>query len=121
MKEHSQLVGACGYDCNACDIFRATDNPSIAHRTVERLKKEHAIEVCPQDIRCLGCSGHRSKHWNPECWILECCVDRKGLGFCYQCRTFPCDKLNEWAKGSRRYQEALDRLDEMKKNEENAP
>ena len=34
-------------------------------------------------------------HWSPDCWILECCVDKKKLEFCYECEDFPCDKLTE--------------------------
>jgi hypothetical protein len=121
MKKHNQLMGACGYDCKECDIFRAPNNPSVAHEIVEWLKKQRAIEKRPQDIHCLGCKGDRAKHWSPDCWILKCCVDKKKLEFCYQCHSFPCDKLNEWAKGSRRYGKALSRLRKMKRNEEDSP
>jgi hypothetical protein len=118
MAEHNQLTGACGYDCRECGIFRAPNNPSVAHEIVERFKKQRGTEIRPQDIHCLGCKGDRAKHWNPECWILECCVDRKGLEFCYQCQDFPCSRLNEWAKGDGRYEKALSQLKEMERLEE---
>jgi hypothetical protein len=120
MKKHNQLMGTCGIDCKECDVFRAPNNPSIAQEIVEWVKKQRAIEIRPQDIHCLGCKGDRAKHWAPDCWILKCCVDKKGLEFCYQCHSFPCDKLNEWAKGSRRYEEALSRLKKMKRNKEDS-
>jgi hypothetical protein len=118
MKKHNQLMGACGLDCKECDVFRAPNNPSVAHEIVEWVKKQRAIEMRPQDIHCLGCKGDRAKHWSPDCWILKCCVDKEGLEFCHQCHSFPCDKLNEWAKGSRRYGEALSQLKKMKRDEE---
>jgi hypothetical protein len=120
MKKHNHSMGACGLDCKECDVFRAPNNPGLAQEIVEWVKKQRAIEIRPQDIHCLGCKGDRAKHWSPDCWILKCCVDKEGLEFCHQCHSFPCDKLNEWAKGSRRYQEALSLLKEMKRNEEHS-
>jgi len=80
---------------------------------VEWLKKERGIDLKVEDVRCFGCKGDRSRHWSPDCWILKCCFDEKGLEFCYQCEDFPCERLEEWAEGSERYMEALNRLREM--------
>jgi hypothetical protein len=114
-------MGACGLDCNECDIFQAPDNPELRHRIADWLRRQGATDLRPQDIRCLGCKGDRAKHWSPDCPILRCCVDEKGLEFCYQCQVFPCGKLNEWAKEDNRYEEALSRLKKMKRDEEDAP
>ena len=43
------------------------------------LRKERDVEVKVEDVHCLGRSGDRAKHWSPDCWILKCCVDEKGL------------------------------------------
>jgi len=43
------------------------------------------------------------------------------LEFCYECQDFPCSRLNEWAKGSKRYEKAVGRLKEMKKGKESSP
>ncbi|RLD17919.1 MAG: hypothetical protein DRI33_04660 [Caldiserica bacterium] len=115
MEQENQMIAVCGLDCSGCDIFKAANNPEIAQEIVDWLKKERDTEVKIEDIRCLGCRGDRTKHWSPDCWILKCCVDRKGLEFCYQCEDFLCKKLNEWAKGSKEYGAALNRLKEMKK------
>ncbi len=115
MNKHNQLIAACGLNCSECDIFRAPNNPEIAQEIVDWFKKEKDTEVKIEDIRCLGCKGDRKKHWSPDCWILECCVDKKGLEFCNQCADFPCKKLDQWAKGSKGYEEALSRLKEMKR------
>ncbi|GAG77203.1 unnamed protein product, partial [marine sediment metagenome] len=48
---------------------------------------------------------------------LECCVDKKRLDFCNECNDFPCDRLSKWAKGNKRYGEALNRLIKIKKDE----
>jgi hypothetical protein len=115
MNESDQLIAACGLDCTECDIRRATDNPELAHKIADWFKEHQAIEMNPQDVRCLGCKGDRAQHWSADCWILECCVDKNALQFCYQCQGLPCDKLNEWAEEEKRYEEALSRLKEMKR------
>jgi hypothetical protein len=102
MNKHNQLIAVCGLNCNECDIFKATNNPVIAQEIVDWLKKERDTEAKIEDIRCLGCKGDRTKHWSPDCWILKCCVDK------------PCEKLDQWAKGSKGYKEALNRLKEIK-------
>lgn len=102
-------------DCGGCDIFQASNDPEVAQQIVDWFKKERDVEVKLGDVRCSGCKGDRAKHWSPDCWILKCCVDEKGLAFCCECEDFPCEKFSEWAKGSERYGKALNRLKEMKK------
>ncbi|OYD15048.1 hypothetical protein CH333_06665 [candidate division WOR-3 bacterium JGI_Cruoil_03_44_89] len=115
MNKENQMVAVCGLDCGECDIHQASNNPEIARQIVDWFKKERDIEVKLEDIRCSGCKGDRTKHWSPDCWILKCCVDEKGLEFCSQCDDFPCEKLIEWAKGSEKYGDALNRLKGMGK------
>jgi hypothetical protein len=121
MSKPSDLVAACGLDCKECDILRATDSPELAHSIADWFKEREAPEIRPQDIHCLGCKGDRAQHWSANCWILECCVDKKGLQFCYQCQGFPCDRPKEWAKEDKRYEEALGRLKGMKRSAESSP
>ena len=113
--EKSQMIAVCGLNCSGCDIFRASDNPEIAQRIVNWFKEEKHMDVKIEDIHCLGCREDRTKHWSPDCWILRCCVDKKGLEFCYQCKDFPCEKLSEWAKENEKYKKALNQLKEMGK------
>jgi hypothetical protein len=115
MMEEKQMIAVCGLNCGECDIFQASNNRELAQKIVDWFKKERDTEVKVEDIRCLGCRGDRAKHWSPDCWILKCCVDEKGLEFCCQCEVFPCEKLRKWAEESKSYGEALNRLEEMKK------
>jgi len=107
------MIGACGLICDECSIFQASNNPKIAQQIVDWLKSEMNIEVRKEDIRCSGCKGNRAEHWSPDCWILKCCVDDKGLEYCSQCEVFPCEKLVERSKESERYKDALNRLRNM--------
>ncbi|MDH5684386.1 MAG: DUF3795 domain-containing protein [bacterium] len=113
MKKENQMIAVCGLDCKDCDIREATNNPKIAQEIADWFKKERNTELKIADIHCLGCRGDRARHWSADCWILQCCVDKKGLEFCYQCNDFPCDKLNEWSKQNQRYGKALERLKRM--------
>jgi len=118
MSRGNQLTGACGLDCEQCDIRSASDNPKLARRIADWLRQHGSPQVRPEDVHCSGCKGDRGKHWSADCWILLCCVNKKGLESCYQCHGFACDKLEEWAKGDRRYEKALSQLKQMRRHEE---
>ena len=121
MKKDEPLMAACGLDCEECEIRLASDNPELASRISDWFHRHGSPEVVPEHVRCSGCKGDRAKHWSADCWILLCCVDKRGLEFCYECQAFPCVKLNEWAETDNRYKEALNRLKEMKKGKESTP
>jgi hypothetical protein len=122
MKETSkQMIAVCGLDCDSCDIRRVPTDPEAAQRVVAWFKEmgwleedEGVSEVIQRSMYCTGCRGDRSVHWSPDCWILKCCVDDKGLAFCYECDAFPCERLNDWAGESVRYTRALNRLKHMR-------
>jgi hypothetical protein len=107
------MIAACGLDCAQCDIRKARDDPALAQEIIDWLKKELDVVVKPEDLRCDLCKGDRANHWSPDCWILECCVDDKGLEFCHQCGDFPCQELSDWAKKSQKYSDAFERLGRM--------
>ena len=111
------MIAVCGLECDKCDILQATNDPKMAQEIAGWFKKERNEDVKLEDIRCLGCKGDRAKHWSPDCWILQCCVDKKGLEFCHECNEFPCERLNQWSNSSERYQEALNRLKGMSQEE----
>jgi len=112
--ESERIIAVCGLICNDCDIFKATENPQIAERIQEWFGKR-GKEVRIEDICCDGCKGDRTKHWSGDCPILKCCVDEKGLEYCYECDDFVCERLDEFARGDERYTEAVNRLKSMAK------
>jgi hypothetical protein len=114
MNDINHLIAVCGLDCAECDIYKASGNHQIAVDFAEILETQRHIKVKPEEICCLGCRGHKEKHWSPDCWILECCVDKKGHDYCYECDEFPCDGLKEWAAADPGYTKALERLRTMK-------
>jgi len=116
-----EMIAVCGLDCGSCEIRRAPSEPDAAQRLVAWFKKEGWLkedeginEVIERRMYCMGCRGDRSLHWSSDCWILKCCVDDKGHEFCYECVSFPCERLSEWAKQNDDYNQALQRLKKMK-------
>jgi len=68
---------------------------------------QQAIE---RKMYCTGCLGDRDTHWSADCWILDCCVDQRGLSNCSECDAFACDRLVDWAGQNEGYGAALARL-----------
>ncbi len=117
----SEMIAVCGLDCGPCPLRRVTFDAEAAQEVAAWFREqgwleegEGAAEVAARGPYCQGCRGDRSVHWSPDCWIRACCVDEKGLSFCSECDVFPCGRLEEWALGSPRYGEALERLRGMR-------
>ncbi|MFB0509331.1 MAG: DUF3795 domain-containing protein [bacterium] len=115
MKKEYHMIGACGLDCSECDIFAATNNPTIAGQLADWFRRTKNIYVDSRDVRCKGCRGDIEDLWSKDCKIHKCCVEEKKLDFCNECSEFPCEQLVEWSKGDKTYIEALARLKKMKK------
>jgi len=89
-EEDIRLVAPCGLYCGGCPIFRASSDSALA----ERLSP--TLGIPPERVKCLGCrpeKGHIIVMGEPVCPTYECCIEQKGLQFCYQCQDFPCLKL----------------------------
>ncbi|MFW5898726.1 MAG: DUF3795 domain-containing protein [Candidatus Saliniplasma sp.] len=115
-------LAACGLECKECSIYLADSDKELAHEVmnwfIERgwLDGEIDVEEFMSDgPYCLGCHGKRETHWSPDCWILHCCVDEKGLDNCSECDEFPCGRLERWAETDESYLEGLERLKGLKK------
>lgn len=116
-----RLIAVCGLDCTDCDIRKIPTDDDAAQRMVGWfrsmgwLKEDEGVaEIIERSMYCQGCRGDRSVHWDAECGLLTCCVDDKGLDYCYECDDFVCDQLNEWVQQEARYAEALKRLRSMR-------
>ncbi len=113
-------MGACGLICDECSIRRASFERDSAEEVKdwfvdmgwfeENVSVDRIMEEGPY---CQGCKGSRENHWSPGCWILECCVDDKGLENCSQCDKFPCFGLEEWSKEDESYSKAFERLERI--------
>ncbi len=120
MEAHEPTIAVCGIDCTACPLRTADTDTESARQLVGWFRSEGWLGeeegvslLMERGPYCRGCRGDRGVHWSPECWILQCCVDEKGLTYCYECDLFPCERLSEWATQSPGYTEALNRLQRM--------
>lgn len=116
--EKPAMMAACGLDCGACSIRRFPFDEKAAaealpwYRQMGWLKDDEGVaEAVEKKLVCNGCHGDRTAHWSADCWILQCCVDGKGLKHCSDCAAFPCPKLVEWSKSDVSYGKAFARLE----------
>lgn len=98
-KENLQLVTPCGYCCLSCPSYvdsQCTDEIAI--------QKEAARANLPVEQVLKSCRGCRPMQGKPFgdtlCQTYDCCVNVKGLEFCYQCDEFPCLKLAPISAGA---------------------
>lgn len=113
MNRVDSMIAPCGLDCSKCDIFTAQGDPETMRRIIGWFEAKRNMKLREEDIKCGGCPGDRAKHWSPDCWILKCTVDGRGLRHCSECKEFPCAKLEEWATDNAGYRQALERLKRM--------
>ena len=91
-EEMLQLVSPCGYSCLSCAAYEHSD---CTDEVVIQKEAERA-NLTIDKLRGM-CAGCRSKQGRPHrdilCQTYDCCVNNKGLDFCFQCEDFPCLKL----------------------------
>jgi hypothetical protein len=97
--EKLQIVTPCGYCCLSCPAYEnSTCTDEVA------IKKEAARANLPVEKLKGDCAGCRTKLGKPHgdvlCQTYDCCVNQKGLDFCYQCDDFPCLKLAPISAGA---------------------
>ena len=124
-QKEDEYIAVCGLDCRSCDIRKVPEDAGAARRVIAWFKKEEWLresegidEVLERGMYCRGCRDDRTIHWSPDCWILQCCADKRGHRFCYECEVFPCENLEKWAQQSEEYVGALNRLKKMKADTE---
>jgi hypothetical protein len=114
-------MAVCGLECGTCEIRRAPTDPDAAQVVVTWFRKmgwleddEGISQVIERGMYCTGCRGDRSLHWSPDCALLICCVDEKGLEHCAQCDEFVCAKLDAFASdGQQHHRDAVERLKQI--------
>jgi len=120
IEQDLHLIGACGLDCGECEIRRMPFDDRAAKVVISWFRREGWLEsdqgvaeALERGMVCEGCRGSRERHWSPDCWILHCCAEKRGLKYCSECSRFPCQRLLDWAEGGEVYGEALERLQFM--------
>ena len=96
-KDKLEMISPCGYYCPGCPEYIntvCTDEVMIDNMAKRANKSIKDLRVCK------SCRAAEGKPHEFFCPTYDCCVNKKGLEFCYQCEDFPCLKLapiSQWA------------------------
>jgi len=78
-----EILGYCGLYCGGCGTFQATT-------------KGTGIEYDPRtSTTCRGCNSNDVSIWCRDCEIKTCARER-GLRYCLQCESYPCEKAERF-------------------------
>jgi hypothetical protein len=85
--EEIKMIAPCGIYCGGCPVLTCQNNPDLQ----EALKKRG---LNPELIPCQGCRTNKGicAFHEGECATYQC-VKTKGVDFCFECDSFPCEKL----------------------------
>lgn len=95
-----RIVAPCGIDCFNCEMFEdnITEELQIRLSAVTKIPKEKII--------CKGCADGNIclflKMQGKSCKTADCAKE-KGVNYCYECTTFPCEYLMPIADGADKY------------------
>jgi hypothetical protein len=94
---HRALQGRCGLFCGDCRIYIAysTDDNDSRKKIAKEYSEIRRRSLGPEQVKCLGCKSPDSSCWNSKC-AIRACAEEKGVEFCYQCRSYTCDLLQEF-------------------------
>ena len=96
-----RLTAPCGLDCFNCAFYLAKENPE-ARKQVEQWSTQFNVPI--EYMKCDGCRDEDGRiplqiHLYGDthrCAAYECSKE-KGIGFCHECGSFPCDNLHPYA------------------------
>ena len=99
--DYTQMTAPCGLDCFNCRFYLAKTTPE-AMEEVKQISEKYNMPV--NIMLCDGCRNHdgkiplQKKAFGPdhECAAYECAKE-KGVTFCSDCNSFPCDNLHPYA------------------------
>ncbi|PKM80777.1 MAG: hypothetical protein CVU89_12665 [Firmicutes bacterium HGW-Firmicutes-14] len=98
--KENALVAPCGLSCGHCKLYLAKDDPALVEMLVSRGFNR-------QSIPCPGCrmlegkvpcakDTHDFPKVDGKCQTYACAAGH-GIDFCFECREFPCVKLQPCA------------------------
>ena len=86
-KERLEMAAPCGIDCGICELYVCNGNPELFDYLVSK-------GIPKESLPCLGCRKVEGKCpvIGATCETYKCFTEKK-IGFCFECREFPCSKL----------------------------
>ena len=84
---NKQLNAVCGLFCPACNIYIVTlEDPE----RYGRLAKQFGLSE--EEVKCYGCHSDKQGPYCKTCKMMVCFAE-KGIDFCGECETYPCEEL----------------------------
>jgi hypothetical protein len=115
-------MGACGIDCNECNLYKAEHDLKAAGALVEWFKRQGWIEknedaeaVMKKAPFCKGCWVKNDVCWCGDCDLRICCEETQ-FNHCGECGNFPCEKYKRWINGLEHHEKAMEYLMSLKAN-----
>lgn len=94
----NEMITLCGDNCLECPRFNKSDGDlKKAAELWYRVGFNDKI-VSLDEIRCSGCSSHKSCTYG-----LVACIKAHNVEKCNQCTQFPCEKITSMLERSERY------------------
>ena len=84
-------IAPCGIDCINCEVHEKNITPQRKDRIAQMSGKS------PDEAACKGCRSYKRSPVCPVDCPTEICTREKGVDFCYECSSFPCDMLHPCA------------------------
>jgi hypothetical protein len=75
------FVPPCGIFCGSCPLYTREKNPC------------KGAEVSCKTKKCKG--------------FYVCCIEKKGLNYCFQCKSYPCSRFKKFAERWSKYGQDL--------------
>ena len=94
-----KMVAPCGYCCLSCPAYvhsTCADKVAIEKEVKRSNIGGYELDLSSSNIKgwCNGCRQTKgSPHFDRLCRTYDCCLNKKGLDFCYECQEFPCLKF----------------------------
>lgn len=81
MKKYEGMIPPCGIFCGACPRYVKVKSP------------------------CLGAEKHCVQRKCKSIYV--CCIEKKGLKFCFECKSYPCSRFKQFATTWKKYGQDL--------------
>ena len=95
-EENKELIAYCGYRCDLCPAFQATQKNDW--EGLSKLSREwetlFGFHLEPEQLECDSCRRESGRRVDKGCSVRACCR-QKGLETCAECAEYPCDSLKK--------------------------
>ena len=72
MKEYNGFIPPCGIFCGTCPNY---------------IREKNTCPGAEQHCKTRKCKG-----------IYVCCIEKKGLSYCFECKSFPCSRYKKFSE-----------------------